>query len=166
MEQEKGPGGKASRQAPGGLALESITRTASEHKRDQTPKGRRDTAPYFKGEGIMSNEHTKGDWHFLRQGKEIIGEGGHEVVTFIGDVPVSICEIPVEQHCSTSNPGGEDPKYHVGLEESIANGKLLAAGPAMKHTLELLLELSPRNSYEQYREAVNEIVDHALDKLR
>lgn len=112
----------------------------------------------------MKKKHTGGEWSLLRQGKEIQGEGGHEVVTFINGLPVHICEIPVEQVNSESNPNGKDASYYTGKRESLANGRLIAAAPEMARALELIMEVSDKNDYETYRQAVREIAGYVLKK--
>jgi len=68
--------------------------------------------------------HTKGPWELLRQGKEIQGDGGHEVWCFVNSIGISITEIPVESYNEDGNKA-----YHVSKVESLANARLIAAAP-------------------------------------
>lgn len=78
----------------------------------------------------MKTQFTKGPWILLRQGKEIHGEGDHEIISIINGIPVLIAMLPI----SSENSEGENT-YIVEKNESLANGRILAQSPAMYETL-------------------------------
>jgi hypothetical protein len=77
------------------------------------------------------SKHTPGEWEVLRQGKEIQGDGGHEVSTIINDIPITICELDVAGIYSDNIPDGSGPTYFMTEEESLSNAKLIASAPAL-----------------------------------
>jgi hypothetical protein len=54
--------------------------------------------------------------------------------------------------------------YHGDTGEKEANARLIAAAPEMERNLALILEVSERNNYADYRAAVRELARAALEK--
>jgi hypothetical protein len=91
----------------------------------------------------MRGKHTPGPWR-------IEGEPGNSPYisgTMPEGEPDHICQI-------IETPAGEDR----------ANARLIAAAPEMERNLALILEVSERNNYADYRAAVRELARAALEK--
>lgn len=84
----------------------------------------------------MNAQHTAGEWVFLRQGKEIQSDGGHEIISEMNGLPVLLASLHV---CSENSD--HERAYNVSKTESIANGYLLAAAPAMYEALKIALRI-------------------------
>jgi hypothetical protein len=87
--------------------------------------------------------HTKGPWELLRQGKEIQGDGGHEVWCFVNSIGISITEIPVESYNEDGNKA-----YHVSKVESLANARLIAAAPDLLAALQRFIDFANKQIEE------------------
>ena len=77
--------------------------------------------------------YTPGEWVLMRQGKELQGEGGHEIMALIDGLPVTIADIPLEMKSSDYKR-----TYHVSKTESIKNGYMMAAAAEMYEALKAI----------------------------
>lgn len=85
-------------------------------------------------------KHTQGPWELWRQGIETESDPesdyfGHEVGVIINGIPCSLCCIPIAQVASNH---GEAGKLEISKEESLANGRLMAASDKMFEALETI----------------------------
>lgn len=82
-------------------------------------------------------KHTPGPLEPLRQGIEVQSEeGNHEVMAYVGDIPVCVCEVYSSAHIEHDDPVGE---YVISQEEGLANLRLIAAAPELLEQLKKLV---------------------------
>ena len=91
---------------------------------------------------------------FFENGKELEsapGEEHHQIVIFFGDsnVPVIVCELPLEAQCDDMEPDGEggsrvSESFHITPEAMIKTGRCMAAAFDLLDALEAVVAISDR----------------------
>jgi len=92
-------------------------------------------------------KHTTGDWQLLRWGKELKGhdsDAAHEIHAYDGkNCGICVARLPV---AAVATEHGTRKKRTISKAESLANGRMIAAGPELFNVLVatwIVLEASP-----------------------